>query len=110
MLTRRPGNLYLLPGLEAISMGILLGGFIVLVLIGALISLLEKGIESNFLRPIIGLFIISALVAGLGLILSLVFSDIETWFFIVAKGIAVFAAVLLCLRLMGVVGQRFFSR
>jgi hypothetical protein len=92
-------------------MGLIVGVFLFLIIMGAFINLVEKGAKgasSKVLRPYIGLLLISALIAGMGLVLSLIFHGIEDYFFSVAKGVAVFTGVVLCLQLICVIAKSFF--
>jgi hypothetical protein len=91
-------------------MGIIVGVVLFLIVLGAVLSLVEKGAKgasSRVVRPYIGLLLIAALIAGMGLVLGWVFRGIEDYFFIVAKGVAVFTGVVLCLHLITVIAKRF---
>ncbi|MGQ7817257.1 hypothetical protein ACUTAH_16590 [Metapseudomonas furukawaii] len=90
-------------------MGIVVGiviFLIVLIALGALVSLVERGAASRLLRPYIGLLLIAALIAGLGVIVGFLFSDLQAFLLIVAKIIAVFACAGLCLHLIVMVTKR----
>ncbi|MDR9752956.1 hypothetical protein RG836_16005 [Pseudomonas sp. SZMC_28357] len=91
-------------------MGIIVGVVLFLIVLGAVLSLVEKGAKgasSRVVRPYIGLLLIAALIAGMGLVLGWVFRGIEDYFFIVAKGVAVFTGVVLCVHLITVIAKRF---
>jgi hypothetical protein len=92
-------------------MGLIVGVFLFLIILGAVVNLVEKGAKganSKVLRPYVGLLLISALIAGMGLVLGLIFHGVEDYFFVVAKGVAVFTGVVLCLQLISVIAKRFF--
>jgi hypothetical protein len=92
-------------------MGLIVGVFLFLIILGAFVNLVEKGVQgasSKVLRPYVGLLLISSLIAGMGLVLSLIFHGIEDYFFIVAKGVAVFTGVVLCLQFISVIAKSFF--
>lgn len=92
-------------------MGVKVGVFVFLIALGAVISLVEKGAQgasSRVLRPYIGLLLIAGLIAGMGLVLGTMFRGVEDYFFMVAKGVAVFTGVVVCLQLIIVIAKRFF--
>jgi phosphotransferase system glucose/maltose/N-acetylglucosamine-specific IIC component len=92
-------------------MGVIVGVVVFLIALGAVISLVEKsakGASSRVLRPYIGLLLIAGLIAGMGLVLGTMFRGVEEYFFIVAKGVAVFTGVILCLQLIIAIAKRFF--
>lgn len=92
-------------------MGVIVGVVLFLIALGAVISLVEngaKGANSRVLRPYIGLLLIAGLIAGMGLVLGTMFRGVEEYFFIVAKGVAVFTGVILCLQLIIAIAKRFF--
>lgn len=87
-------------------MGIVIGIVIFLIVLGAAASLIERGAASQLLRPYIGLLLIAALIAGLGVIVGFLFSDLEGFFLITAKIIAVLSCAGLCLHLIVMVAKR----
>ncbi|WP_236201237.1 hypothetical protein [Pseudomonas pseudonitroreducens] len=87
-------------------MAIVVGIVIFLIALGALVSLIELGAASRLLRPYIGLLLIAALIAGLGVVVGVLFSDLQGFLLIVAKIIAVFACAGLCLQLIPMVAKR----
>jgi high-affinity Fe2+/Pb2+ permease len=87
-------------------MGIVVGIVIFLVVLGAAASLIERGAASRLLRPYIGLLLIAALIAGLGVSVGFLFSGLQDFFLITAKIIAVFACAGLCLHLIVIVAKR----
>lgn len=89
-------------------MGFLLELLVGLFLLSALVGLLVQGANSKILAPYIGLLLIAALIAGMGLLTGMVFHGGQEYFLIAAKGLAVLAGVLLCLHLMRLVGKKFF--
>lgn len=90
-------------------MGFVVGIVLCFILLIAVISVIEKSASSKVMRPYVGALLIAALIAGMGLVLGLVFRGVEEYFLIAAKGVAVFTGVILCLQLMGVVGKKFFA-
>lgn len=93
-------------------MGVIVGVIVFLIVLGAVGSLVGKGAKganSKVIRPYIGLLLIAALIAGMGLVLGWAFRGIEDYFFVVAKGVAVFTGVVLCLHLITVIAKRFFT-
>ena len=96
-------------------MGIIVGAVVgvvaFLIVLGAVFSLVEqgaKGANSRVIRPYVGLLLIAALIAVMGLVLGWIFRGIEDYFLIAAKGVAVFTGVILCLHLMTLIAKRFF--
>ncbi|RIA21410.1 hypothetical protein DFO61_3833 [Ectopseudomonas oleovorans] len=87
-------------------MGIIVGIIVFLIVLGLLSSVIERGARSRLLRPYIGLLMISGLVAGLGLALGVLSSDLEHIALSTAKIIAVLTCVALCLQLIIVIGKR----
>jgi len=92
-------------------MGVIVGVFVFLIVLGAFISLVEKGAQGasyRLLRPYIGLLLIAGLIAGMGLVLGTMFRGVEDYLFVVAKGVAVFTGVVVCMKLIVAVAKRFF--
>lgn len=87
-------------------MGIVVGIIVFLIVLGAAASLIERGAASRLLRPYIGLLLIAALVAGLGLIVGFLFSGLQDFFLVTAKIISVLACSGLCLHLIVMVARR----
>jgi len=90
-------------------MGVIVGVIVFLIALGALSSLIERGAASRLLRPYIGLLLIAALIAGLGFVLGFLFSGLQDFFFTIAKVVAVFAGVGLCLHLIVAVAKRWLK-
>lgn len=61
-------------------MGILVGVVVFLILLGVAASLVERGSTSRLLRPYIGLLLIAVLIAGLGLIVGILFNGLQDFF------------------------------
>ena len=78
-------------------MGVLVGMVVFFIVLGALSSLIERGAASRLLRPYTGLFLIAALIAGMGLLLGFLSRDLQEFFFIAAKVVAMLVGVSLCL-------------
>lgn len=87
-------------------MGIVVGIIISLIVLGVLFSLIERGAASRLLRPYIGLMLIAALIAGLGLAVDVLFNGLDDFFFFTAKIVAALACAGLCLHLIVVVAKR----
>lgn len=87
-------------------MGIVVGIFVFLIVLGAAASLIERGATSRLLRPYIGLLLIAALIAGLGMIVGILFSGLQNFFLITSKIITVIACSGLCLHLIVMVAKR----
>ena len=85
-------------------MGVVVGVVVFFIMLGALSSLIERGAAS--LRPYLGLFLIAALIAGMGLLLGLLSQDVQAFFFMAAKVMAVLVGVALCLHLIVSIGKR----
>jgi hypothetical protein len=89
-------------------MGFVVGVVLCFIALAVIVSLIEKGSSSKVIRPYIGAMLIAALIAGMGLVLGLIFHGVEEYFLIAAKVVAVFTGVVLCLQLVGVVSKKFF--
>ncbi|MCQ4295955.1 hypothetical protein NAU58_10235 [Pseudomonas stutzeri] len=87
-------------------MGIIVGIVVFLIALGVLSSLIERGAASQLLRPYIGLLLIAALIACLGVVVSFLFHDLQSFFFVTAKIVAVFACAGLCVHLIVVIVRR----
>jgi hypothetical protein len=87
-------------------MGVVVAIVAFLIVLGALSSLIERGAASGLLRPYLGLFLIAALIAGMGVLLGFLSRDVQAFFFMAAKGVAVSVGVALCLHLIVIVGKR----
>lgn len=87
-------------------MGVVVGVVVFCIVLGALSSLIERGAASGLLRPYLGLFLIAALIAGMGLLLGLLSQDVQAFFFMAAKVMAVLVGVALCLHLIVSIGKR----
>jgi apolipoprotein N-acyltransferase len=91
-------------------MGLIIGVTVLLILVSALLYLLCRGINTRWLRPYIGLALIGLLIAGMGLLLGLISTEIEDYFLLAAKGVIAFTGIMLCLRLIRLVAKRFIVR
>ncbi|VVN34863.1 hypothetical protein PS662_05096 [Pseudomonas fluorescens] len=87
-------------------MGVLVGVVVFFIVLGALSSLIERGGTSRLLRPYIGLLLITALIAGMGLLLGFLSRDVQEFFFMAAKVVAVLVGVALCLHLIVTIARR----
>ena len=87
-------------------MGVLAGVVVFFIVLGALSSLIERGGTSQLLRPYIGLLLITALIAGMGLLLGFLSRDVQEFFFMAAKVVAVLVGVALCLHLIVTIARR----
>jgi hypothetical protein len=91
-------------------MGLIIGAAVILIVLGALLYLVDKGARSRWLRPYLGLALIGLLIAGMGWLLGLVSDEIEGYFMLVAKAVIAVTGVMLCLRLIGLVAKRYIVR
>jgi hypothetical protein len=91
-------------------MGLIIGAAVLLILLGALLYLVDKGARSRWLRPYIGLMLIGLLIAGMGLLAGLISDEIEGYFLFVAKAVIAVTGVLLGLRLIRMVAKRYIVR
>lgn len=90
-------------------MGVLVGVVVFFIVLAVLASLVERGATLRILRPYIGLLLISAVIAGMGELLGFLSSDMQVFFFMVAKVVAVLVGVALCLHLIAVIAKRWLS-
>lgn len=90
-------------------MGVLVGVVVFFIVLAVLASLIERGAASRMLRPYIGLLLISAVIAGIGGLLGFLSSEVQGFFFIVAKVVAVLVGVALCLHLIVIIAKRWLS-
>lgn len=58
-------------------MGLIVGVVVFLVVLAVLAGLIERGAASRMLRPYIGLLLISGVIAGMGLLLGFLSSDVQ---------------------------------
>lgn len=87
-------------------MGILVGVVVSFIVLAVLSSLIERGAATRMLRPYIGLLLITAVIAGIGLLLGFLSRDVQAFLFMVAKVLAVLVGVALCLHLIVIIGKR----
>ena len=87
-------------------MGLIVGVVGFLVVLAVLAGLIERGAASGMLRPYIGLLLISGVIAGMGLLLGFLSSDVQGIFFMAAKVLAVLVGVALCAHLIIVIAKR----
>lgn len=87
-------------------MAIVVSIVVFLIILGVLFNLIEHGAASRLLRPYIGLLLIAALIAGLGIVVGFLFSGLQSFFLIAAKIVAVFSCACLCLHLIVIVAKR----
>lgn len=93
-------------------MGIIFGAIIIFVVLIALVGVVTegaKGIGSRVIRPYVGLLLIAALIAVMGLMLGWMFRGIEDYFLMTAKGVTIFTGVILCLHLIAVIAKQIFA-
>jgi hypothetical protein len=69
----------------------------------------SKGVSSRVIGPYIGLLLIAALIAVMGLMLVWMFRGIEDYFLLTAKGVSIFTGVILCLHLIAVIAKQIFA-
>lgn len=87
-------------------MGILAGVVVSFIVLAVLSSLIERGAATRMLRPYIGLLLITAVIAGIGVLLGFLSRDVQAFLFMVAKVLAVLVGVALCLHLIVIIGKR----
>ncbi len=87
-------------------MGILVGVVVSFIVLAVLSSLIERGAATRMLRPYIGLLLITAVIAGIGVLLGFLSRDVQAFLFMVAKVLAVLVGVALCLHLIVIIGKR----
>ncbi|KGE66686.1 MULTISPECIES: hypothetical protein [Pseudomonas] len=87
-------------------MGLIVGTVLVFVVLAVLASLIERGAASRMLRPYIGLLLISSVIAGMGLLLGFLSTDVQGFFYIAAKVLAVLVGVALCAHLIIIIAKR----
>ncbi|MEE4676850.1 hypothetical protein V2K57_21710 [Pseudomonas alliivorans] len=91
-------------------MGLIIGVAVLLILVGTLLYLFDKGSRSRWLRPYIGLVLIGLLIGGMGLLIGLISEDVEHYFILVAKVVISLTGVAFCLRLIMLIARRFIVR
>jgi hypothetical protein len=87
-------------------MAVVVGIILFLIVLGLLFNLVEAGTSSRLLRPYIGLLLIAALIAGLGVAIGVLFNGLGSFFFFVAKIVAALTCAGLCLHLIVLVSKR----
>jgi hypothetical protein len=87
-------------------MGVVVGVVVVFVVLAVLSSLIERGAASRMLRPYIGLLLIAAVIAGMGALLGFLSDDVQVFFFMAAKVVAVLVGVALCVHLIVTIARR----
>lgn len=90
-------------------MGVLVGVVVFFIVLAVLASLIERGAASRMLRPYIGLLLIAGVIAGMGVLLGFLSRDVQAFFFVAAKVVAVLVGVVLCLHLIIVIAKRWLS-
>ncbi|MBA1230471.1 hypothetical protein G7013_12530 [Pseudomonas viridiflava] len=91
-------------------MGLIIGVTVLLILVGTLLYLFDKGSKSRWLRPYIGLLLIGLLIGGMGLLVGLISDDVESYFLLVAKVVISLTGIAFCLRLIMLIAKRFIVR
>ncbi|KPZ12211.1 hypothetical protein [Pseudomonas syringae group genomosp. 3] len=91
-------------------MGLIIGISLLLILIGTVLYLFDKGSQTHWLRPYIGLALIGLLIFGMGLLVGLVSDEIEGYFVLVAKWVIAVTGIMFCLRLIMLIAKRFIVR
>ncbi|QQQ51227.1 hypothetical protein JJQ97_02950 [Pseudomonas syringae] len=91
-------------------MGFIIGLSVLLILIGTVLYLFDKGAQTRWLRPYIGLMLIGLLIGGMGLLVGLVSDEIEVYFLLVAKWVIAVTGIMFCLRLIVLIAKRFIAR
>lgn len=86
-------------------MGVLVGVVVFFIVLAVLASLIEWDAASRMLRPYIGLLLIAAVIASMGVLLGFLSRDVQALFFVVAKVVAVLVGVALCLHLIIVIAK-----
>lgn len=90
-------------------MGVLVGVVVFFIVLAVLAGLIERDAASRMLRPYIGLLLIAAVIAGMGVLLGFLSRDVQALFFVVAKVVAVLVGVALCVHLIIVIAKRWLS-
>lgn len=90
-------------------MGFLVGVVLFFVALAVLGSLIERGAASRVLRPYIGFLLIAGVIAGMGLLLGFLSRDVQEFFYIVAKVLAVLVGVALCVHVIIIIAKRWLS-
>ena len=90
-------------------MGFIIGVSVLLILIGTVLYLFDKGAQTRWLRPYIGLMLIGLLIGGMGLLVGLVSDEIEVYFLLVAKWVIAVTGIRFCLRLIVLIAKRFIA-
>lgn len=86
--------------------GVIVFLIVFLVVLGAFYNIIERGAASRLLRPYIGLFLIAALVAALGMIVGALFGGGQSILFFIARVIAALTCAALCLHLIVIIGKK----
>jgi hypothetical protein len=89
--------------------GFLVGVVLFFVALAVLGSLIERGAASRVLRPYIGFLLIAGVIAGMGLLLGFLSRDVQEFFYIVAKVLAVLVGVALCVHVIIIIAKRWLS-
>jgi hypothetical protein len=87
-------------------MGVLVGVVLFFIVLAVLASLIERGAASRILRPYIGLLLIAAMIAGMGVLLGFLSRDVQAFLFMAAKVLAVLVGVALCVQLIVTIAKR----
>ncbi len=87
-------------------MGVIVGVIVVFAVLAVLASLIERGAASQMLRPYIGLLLISSVIAGMGLLLGVLSTGVQGFFYMAAKVLAVLVGVALCVHLIIIIAKR----
>lgn len=87
-------------------MGVLVGVVVFFIVLAVLASLIERGAISRMLRPYIGLLLISAMIASIGVLMGFLSRDVQAFLFMAAKVLAVLVGVALCVHLIVIIAKR----
>jgi hypothetical protein len=87
-------------------MGVLVGVVVFFIVLAVLASLIERGAALRILRPYIGLLLIAAVIACIGVLLGFLSSDVQSFLFMAAKVLAVLVGVALCMHLIVTIAKR----
>lgn len=87
-------------------MGVLVGVVVFFIALAVLTSLIERGAASRMLRPYIGLLLIAAVIAGIGVLLGFLSNDVQAFFYMASKVLAVLVGVALCVHLIVSIAKR----
>ncbi|KPB69123.1 hypothetical protein ACKUFS_18355 [Pseudomonas cannabina] len=91
-------------------MGLIIGISVLVILIGTVLYLFDKGSRTRWLRPYVGLALIGLLIGGMGLLVGLVSDDIKHYLLLAAKWVIAVTGIMFCLRLIMLIAKRFIVK